>query len=420
MCKFISICLLSLFVLGVNPTAWGRLKIPMPISGKPVAGMERFEKRFVGMLKVWHIPGASVAIMKNGKLTYARGFGWAHIRKRIPVQPNSLFRIASISKAITAVAILNLIQEHKLTLKSKVFSLLNDLKPINGKARDKRLKQVKVQDLLYMSSGWIPSGKRHYDPMFGPWSRHLVNLIGYDNLPASCRDTIRMMLAVRKHGGAGRYYAYSNLDYCLLGLVIDKVNHAAYNYLGYQNYIQSKILAPLGITDMSIGSTLKSKRKPNEVYYYRYAGPINIDYQGISTYLPYSPKEMLQKNFSNGGWIGSAIDLVTFANAVNRGHVFGSALRNKMLSPPPFMKKKSAWYYAMGWKVKKTKKSRYWYQTGSFTGTNALVMVKRDGTCIALVFNARPPIYHLWRNFRPQLKRLFKLSAEPEQWRAWG
>ena len=406
--------LFSLLSPGVSST-----QLPtFPITGQPVAGMEHFEQQFTQMLKAWRIPGAEVAIMNDNKITYARGFGWAHVAEKVPVQPNSLFRIASVSKAITAITTLHLVQTHKLELNSNVFALLNDIKPIDGKASDKRLRQMKIRDLLYMASGWIPAGKRHYDPLFGPWSRHLVNLIGYDNLPASCKDTIKMMLSVRMHGNPGSYHVYSNLDYCLLGLVVDKVNNAAYDYRGYEHYVQTNVLAPIGITDMAIGSTIKENRRPNEVYYYRYSGPINSSYEGVSNYLPYSPVEILQKNFANGGWIASAIDLVTLANAVNRDKIFDAALRNKMLSPPPFIGRKPNKYYAMGWKVKKTKDGYYYYQTGSFTGTNSLVIVKSNGTCIAFVFNSRPPVYHLWRDFRPQLNKLFNLSFLENEWHA--
>ena len=70
------------------------------------------------------IPGASLAVMRDGKLIYARGFGFADREAKTPVQPDSLFRIASVSKPITAVAILKLAEEKRLKLDDKVLDYL--------------------------------------------------------------------------------------------------------------------------------------------------------------------------------------------------------------------------------------------------------------------------------------------------------
>ena len=80
-------------------------------------------------MKKWTIEGASVAIAKDGKLVYARGFGYADTAAGIETQPYSKFRIASISKLVTAVAIMKLQEEGKLSLDDKVFGpegILND------------------------------------------------------------------------------------------------------------------------------------------------------------------------------------------------------------------------------------------------------------------------------------------------------
>ena len=81
-----------------------------------------------------------------------------------------------------------------------------------------------------------------------------------------------------------------------------------------------------------------------------------------------------------------------------------------MLSRPKTVSAKAHFYYAMGWKVKFVKGKKYWYQTGSFTGTNAMLINRSDGMAIAVVFNSRPPTHNLWRQFRPKLKKLFKTA----------
>src|SRR5258708_7850465 len=67
---------------------------------------------FVNQLMTkYKIPGASLALTQNGRLVHARGYGFADAQKTIAVQPDSLFRVASLSKAITAVAVMKLVEE---------------------------------------------------------------------------------------------------------------------------------------------------------------------------------------------------------------------------------------------------------------------------------------------------------------------
>src|SRR5690606_13933746 len=73
------------------------------------------------LLKDWRIAGASVAIAREGRLVYAKGFGYADKESEEAVSPNHVFRIASVSKLITAVAIMKLAEEGKLDIDDKVF-----------------------------------------------------------------------------------------------------------------------------------------------------------------------------------------------------------------------------------------------------------------------------------------------------------
>jgi CubicO group peptidase (beta-lactamase class C family) len=89
------------------------------------------------------LPGAALAVAKDGRVVYSRGFGFADREKKEPVRPNSLFRIASISKPITAAAILQLVERKKLKLDDKVFEVLELVEP-NGAKFDGRWKKVTI------------------------------------------------------------------------------------------------------------------------------------------------------------------------------------------------------------------------------------------------------------------------------------
>jgi N-acyl-D-amino-acid deacylase len=104
------------------------------------AGFEQIESAFLGFMQANALPGASLAIAKNGKLVFARGYGLADLDQ--PVQPESTFRFGSIGKTITATAIMKLVQVGKLDLDSSAFALIPDIRPRSGTLASFCLKTV--------------------------------------------------------------------------------------------------------------------------------------------------------------------------------------------------------------------------------------------------------------------------------------
>ncbi len=405
----------------------------IPISGYSNSpNMAAFDQKFINLMRKWSLPGAALVVIRNGQVIAARGYGWADVSRQEQVQPDSLFRIASVSKTFTAVSILKLAQEHRLNLDDKVFYILNDLKPLNGLAVNPAIYQITVRNLLQMSSGWFAPGS-HFDPLFGPWGGRMRTTLNPE-LPASCETTTRYMMSMPLKRKPGSAYYYSNLDYCILGLIVDKVTGSKYGYLGYQYFVKSHILAPLQIQDMAIGSTQLKYRLPKEVHYYREPGAFGMQELANSFYFPYSTAEILRKNFGNGGWVASALDLAKFIQALNNGQILDSATLNVMRSKPAFVKsggsvvvkstKKSGKkkgktvtvpaasgggkYYTMGGIIYNIGGKMYWVQTGSFTGTNALIVTKPDNTTIAVIFNTRPS--GLLSRLRPELRQMLMSS----------
>src|SRR5262245_16378101 len=88
-------------------------------AGDAVPQLSGFDDWMKSFMAEHNIPGGQLAIVRQGKLVYARGFGWADRDAKEPVEPQSLFRIASVSKPITAVAILKLADQGKLKLSDK-------------------------------------------------------------------------------------------------------------------------------------------------------------------------------------------------------------------------------------------------------------------------------------------------------------
>ena len=115
-------CLFLVAVLSFSFSACTANKLPE--TGKQFEALAGFDEMMRKFMRENEIPGAALAVAKDGRLVYARGFGYANRKRRAPVQPDSLFRIASISKPLTAVATLQLIEQGKLKLDARVFKLL--------------------------------------------------------------------------------------------------------------------------------------------------------------------------------------------------------------------------------------------------------------------------------------------------------
>src|SRR6266566_2419904 len=79
-----------------------------------------FDREIQKFMRSRNIPGGALAVWKDGRLVYTRGYGWADRENKVPVKPTSLFRIASISKTFTAVAVLKLVETAKLDLKARL------------------------------------------------------------------------------------------------------------------------------------------------------------------------------------------------------------------------------------------------------------------------------------------------------------
>ncbi len=338
-----------------------------------------------GFLAKHKVPGASVAIANGSKIVYSKGFGFADAETNSQVTSSSLFRIASLSKPITAVAILQLVEHEKLKLNDKVFSVLDFGAEIEaaGEAFDARLRDITIEQLLLHRGGW--DRDKSFDPMFQ--SVRFAKEQGKPS-PASQRDVIVSMLSQRLDFEPGERFAYSNFGYCLLGRVIEKISGES-----YESYVQSHVLKPLGITNMRIGATRVEGRAASEVRYYA-KGKSKSVFQADSgeEVLPPYGAWHLEAMDSHGGWIASAEDLVRFAAAFDDWDhcpILSRSSIESMHAVPAKSPGKDA-YYTFGWnnRMNASGKANYWH-TGSLPGTLAIMIRRRDGSNMVALLNTR-------------------------------
>src|SRR5262249_18353428 len=156
----------------------------------------------------------------------------------VKVKPDTLFGVASLSKPITAAAILKLVDQGKLKLEDKAFVLLSKIKPYPGVKPDPRLKDITVRHLLRHAGGW--DAKKSGDPV--SWNTEVQARRG-DRAPISPENLISHSMSLRLDFDPGTDIQYSNLGYIVLGEVIEKASGTS-----YEKYVKEHILKPAGIT----------------------------------------------------------------------------------------------------------------------------------------------------------------------------
>ena len=313
------------------------------------------EQTIENFMRKYQIPGLSIAIARQEEIIFAKGYGFADIEKKVPVNITHKFRIASVSKPVTSVAIMKLREQGKLSLEDKVFGtggiLANDYH-----VEDELLKQITVRHLLEHTAGKEWANDSH-DPMF-------------QKPDLSQAATIRWVLKHRRLTKVpGTEYAYSNFGYCILGRVIEKLSG-----IGYQHYVRKNIFLPVGVKSFSMGN----KKPANSLFQVRYYPDTDES--------PYWFN--VERMDSHGGWISNAIDLVKFSMSVDG---LGEDILNKESIKIMTTPSKRNSNYSLGWNVNQYNN---WWHNGSLPGTASILVRTEHGYSWAVLLNKRSEDKH--------------------------
>lgn len=338
------------------------------------SGSGFIEKEAREFLQQWNLAGMTMSIVKGGKLVYSHGFGYSDRETHQEVVPGNLFRVASVSKLITAVAIMKLVEKKTITLDSKVFGPKAILKDnIFNKVTDRRLYDITVRNLLSHAGGW----SSHYgDPAFNS----LVVLEKTGETGSATMDSYCRFVASRKlHFTPGTRSSYSNMGYMFLGKVIEAVTGRK-----YEDFVCSEVLKPAGITDMHIGRSYLTDRRINEVKYYEAEeSPMIPAFDGSGRIVPKpyggNPIELLGPA---GGWIASSVELARLMVQIDgfsdvpdmiQRHLIQEMVVDDEINGP------------LGWKV--VKDNGDWIRTGSMAGTSAIMKRQSNGFEWVVIIN---------------------------------
>lgn len=300
-------------------------------------------------------PAISLAIARHGQFVFRQAFNLANKSKGEPATTSSRFRIASVSKPITSVAIFTLIKEGRLGLDDLIFGEQGRLGFDYGDRYPDLVRKITLHHLLtHTCGGWQNDGN---DPMFrNPAMNH--------------RELITW--ALQKHpleNAPGTHFAYSNFGYCILGRVIEKITGQS-----YADYVKQAVLAKCGIADMEIAGNTLAQRAPGEVIYY------SPDKNDLGPY-----QMNVTRMDSHGGWIATPSDLVRFAMHVDGFKTTPNILNVDTLKTMLTGSTANSGY-ACGWCINNIPN---WWHSGSLPGTLTIMVRTHSGLCWAAFTNTR-------------------------------
>jgi len=306
----------------------------------------------------YKMPGMSLAVSKDGKLVYAKGYGEANTETHEKVTTESQFRIASVSKLITSVGIMKLIEDGKIAMDQKIFGANGVLGTTFGKEPYQQyITDITIGELLHHTGGgWGQDN----DPAFFDVTLDKAGIINWtvNNLP------------LKRAPGSG--FDYSNFGYMLLSQIIEKVSGKSYS-----QFVDDEIWSKTGAKNSFLAGSKLSDKLGKEVVYYG---------QGADAPAVYT------MNLSRGdgamGWLSTPTDLLRFATAVDSSNTRPDILSLstiKTMTTTTAVSTGFGFHFGCGWVIE----GNEWFWWGSLPGTFAVLYRNGNGICVAATANSR-------------------------------
>ncbi len=321
----------------------------MAAAGSPYEQAEEHARSIAKELLARGIPGFNIAVAVDGQIVYSEGFGFADLEERVPVWPTTKFRIGSVSKPLTAVALVQLVDAGKIDLDAPVQKYVPTFPE----------KEAKVTPRLL--AGHL-AGIRHYrgDEFF--IAKH------YDHVA----DGLKIFQDDPLVAPPGTKFSYSSHGFNLLSVVIE--NASGQDFLGY---VHEHVFRPLGLRN-----TVEDQ-------------PAQIIPQRARFYTRLKDQPVLNAPFvdnsykwAGGGFLSSAEDLARFGSALLRpGFLKPESLRLLFTSQKTLAGKETG--YGMGWFIHNSKSGQrvYEHSGGSAGGSSQLILYPDAHVVVAMVCN---------------------------------
>lgn len=287
----------SWFLIALLAACSGHARVtaepPPPVETDP-ALEKRVDEIAVDTLGHGQVPGFSVVVMRKNKIVLAKGWGYADVEGKVRPDADTVYRIGSITKQFTAVAILKLAAQRKLSLDDDVTRYV-DAPALAGK-------HITLRMLLTHTSGV------HSYTALPQWE-------SLQNRPMSRHELVELFTSVPLDFEPGSQWRYSNGGYYLLGMVVEKASGAS-----YADFIRKQLTGPLGI---DIRYSEETRPNPHRARGY------TVKQEKIA---PADPLDMAHP-FSAGALYGSARELARWTRALVTHQVVTPAQWAEMTTP---------------------------------------------------------------------------------------
>jgi CubicO group peptidase (beta-lactamase class C family) len=243
-------------------------------------------------------PGGAIIITDKGRVVFRKAYGIADLDRKIALKPEMIFRIGSMTKQFTAVAVLLLEQDGKLSLQDDISKYFPEIKPASI--------PTTIEDLLRQRSGLAS-----YTDVATFWPQHFKDV--------TPQEIIDLFKDAPRKLEPGSRFQYSNTNYLLAGLIVEKVSGSS-----YPDFLASRIFEPLGMTSTSYEGRERNGAKRVEGYW-RPAGEKWQRVQDISMTWPGGA----------GGLVSSVDDLAKWHNAIMSGKLLSRAMWKRVFDVDP-------------------------------------------------------------------------------------
>jgi N-acyl-D-amino-acid deacylase len=311
-------------------------------------------------------PGAAFVVARGGAIVHEAAFGVADRATNRAMTPTTPFTLASVSKVLTAIAVMQLVDAKKLALDDRAYGFFADLTQPAGTERDPRLASITIRDLLLHAGGW----DRTVSGSFLDDTATMRAKLGLATPYVTPLDAIRYSLGVSLDFTPGTKQVYSNVGYVVLSEIVARASGES-----YEAYVKAHVLAPAGVTEGSLHHGAGAR--PGEAARYlangtRYDAPFRPQVEGA------------------GDWVLSAVDMVKVVLALERGVLLSRASYDAMFAPPlpPFVARPNGSAFGFGWDgVTHVPAGVRYAKNGSLPGVRTVIEHRADGTIFALFLN---------------------------------
>lgn len=339
----------------------------------PLEPMNREIERF---MQKWQIKGLSLAITRHDSLVFARGYGYSDAELGKQLEATDIMRIASASKLVTAIGVMKLIEQGKLSLDTKIFGpegILND--SIYTEAMcDKRMLDITVDHLLRHMGGF---GRGAGDPMFT--TNEIIKAKHLQGAP-SPEELVRIVLGRKIAFTPGQGRIYSNFGYMLLSMAMEKASG-----MTYWDYIAENVLNPAGCYSFRPATNYYEERYPNESKYYAPDDELVEEFNGSGRMVSrvYGGNDFNALKGA-GGWCTSAADLARLVAAADGDSVLEDVISNHSVSV--LTEHSDDENMSRGWS--ECDSHGKWTRTGTLSSTHTLVEHFPNGDCWVMITNS--------------------------------